>query len=111
MRNKGFFSAAMAILALLAGSSPDLVGNAQPQRSPAEPSQTKPGQQQDVKTFLGTITKSGDKWILEDASKKVTYQLDDQEKAKQYEGRSVKITGSFDVATNTIRVAKIEAAP
>ncbi len=106
MRRMSFFGCA-AILALWA-SDPYLQALAQ--GTLAQPSQAKPGRQQDLKTFVGTITKSGDKWILEDASKKVTYQLDDQERVKQYEGRSVKITGSFDVATNTIRVAQIEVS-
>jgi hypothetical protein len=40
----------------------------------------------------------------------MTYQLDDQSKAKKYEGKEVKVTGSFDANSNTIHVDSIEAA-
>ena len=33
---------------------------------------------------------------------------DDQDRAKQYEGKTVKVTGSLDSSSNTIRVASIE---
>ena len=32
---------------------------------------------------------------------------DDQDKAKQFEGKDVKVEGTLDVATNTIRVSNI----
>jgi hypothetical protein len=59
-------------------------------------------------TFTGRIMKSGSNLVLEDADNKVTYLLDDQEKAKSFEGKSVKVTGQLDVATNTIHIAEIE---
>ena len=43
-----------------------------------------------------------------DPNNKTTYKLDDQEKAKQYVGKNVKVTGTLDAATNTIHVAAIE---
>ncbi len=48
--------------------------------------------------------------MLYDATKKATYQLDDQEKPKDFAGQKVKVTGTYDRATKTIRVEKIEAA-
>jgi hypothetical protein len=59
-------------------------------------------------TFTGKIMKSGDKLVLEDTDSKTTYQLDDQNKAKSFVGKSVKVTGTLDVATNTIHIAEIE---
>jgi hypothetical protein len=36
--------------------------------------------------------------------------LDDQENAKKYDGQQVKITGTFDTASNLIHVTNIQAA-
>ena len=54
--------------------------------------------------------KLGGKFVLYDAAKKATYQLDDQEKPKEFAGQKVKVTGSYDKATKTIHVEKVEAA-
>ena len=41
----------------------------------------------------------------------MTYQLDDQAKAKKYEGKDVKVNGSYNTEQgNTIHVDSIEAA-
>lgn len=66
--------------------------------------------QQATKVFTGKITKDGDRLVLKDASTNMTYQLDDQAKAKKYEGKDVKVNGSFDANSNTIHVDSIEAA-
>jgi hypothetical protein len=39
----------------------------------------------------------------------MSYQLDDQEKAKQFEGKQVKVVGKLDLDTNLIHVENIEA--
>jgi len=62
----------------------------------------------DAQTFNGKITKSGGKFVLKDAATQTTYTLDDQDRAKQYEGKTVKVTGKLDSSSNTIRVASIE---
>ena len=68
-------------------------------------------QQQEVKTFTGKITQTrGGKFVLLDTTNKVSYQLDDQDKAKEYDGQSVKVTGTLDAASNTIHVSSIEPA-
>ncbi len=54
--------------------------------------------------------KMGGKYALYDAAKKATYQLDDQEKPKEFAGQKVKVTGTYDSKTKTIHVEKIEAA-
>ncbi len=58
-------------------------------------------QQQDVKTFTGKITQSKGKFVLQDTTNKVSYQLDDQDKAKQYDGQNVKVKGTLDTGCAT----------
>jgi hypothetical protein len=60
-----------------------------------------------AQTFTGTIVKDGDKYILQAAGTNV-YQLDDQERAKQYEGQQVKIAGTLDASGNRLHVSSIE---
>jgi Protein of unknown function (DUF5818) len=60
-----------------------------------------------AQTFTGTIVKAGDKYILK-ASGTNVYELDDQERAKQYEGKQVKIAGSLGATGNMLHVTSIE---
>jgi uncharacterized protein DUF5818 len=66
-------------------------------------------QQQPVQKFQGTIVKSKDKYILQDKMSGATYQLDNQDKAKEFSGRDVKVTGTLDPSTNTIQISDIQA--
>jgi hypothetical protein len=43
-------------------------------------------------------------------SDNMTYQLDDQARAKEYEGKQVQVTGSLDSGSNTIKVQDIKQA-
>ena len=61
-----------------------------------------------TKIFSGTIVKNGDNFILSDSASKIAYVLDDAEKASQFEGKKVKVTGTVDVASNTIHVESIQ---
>jgi len=54
--------------------------------------------------------KMGGKYVLFDAAKKTTYELDDQQKPVDFAGQKVKVKGTFDKATKTIHVTSIEAA-
>ncbi len=63
---------------------------------------------QKTKIFSGTIIKNGDNFVLSDAANKLSYLLDDAEKASQFEGKKVKVTGTVDVASNTIHVETIQ---
>lgn len=65
-------------------------------------------QQQPAQKFEGTIVKSKDKYILQDKTSGATYQLDNQDKAKGFAGRDVKVTGTLDPSTNTIQVSDIK---
>lgn len=84
-----------------------------PSARPAPPQQheqsaNSPSQQQPAtQSFTGTITKTGDKFVLTVAGG-VTYQLDDQDRAKQYEGKQVKIIGNLDSTSNTLHVSSIQ---
>jgi len=61
-----------------------------------------------AKTFTGQIAVMDGKYVLVSGSD--TFQLDNQEKAKAFDGQNVKVTGTLDAATKTIRVADIQAA-
>jgi len=45
---------------------------------------------------------------LSDTASKISYKLDDAEKASQFEGKKVKVTGTVDVANNLIHVETIQ---
>lgn len=64
-------------------------------------------QASDSQTFTGTIAKLGGKFVLKDSASKSTYALDDQDKAKQFVGKSVQVTGTLDAQSNTIRISSI----
>jgi hypothetical protein len=55
--------------------------------------------------------KSGAKFVLYDAATKTTYELDDQDKAKDLAGQKVSVQGTLNHSTKMIHVDKIEAAP
>jgi len=82
----------------------------QQDRNPASTTSTPMSQATDSQTFTGKIAKASGKYILKDEATKATYSLDDQERAKAFEGKSVKVTGKLDAQTNTIQVAAIEPA-
>jgi hypothetical protein len=87
-------------------SSPD--ATAQQQQQPMQPDNQNAVGTPSEKTFNGTIVKSGNKLVLTAADSKTTYQLDDQQKAKDFLNKSVKVTGVLDTSTGTIRVSAID---
>jgi hypothetical protein len=60
------------------------------------------------RSFVGSITKTGGKFMLHTSG--LDYQLDDQTRAKKFEGKDVKVTGQLDQSSNTITVQSIEPA-
>ena len=74
-------------------------------QSTSTPTSTQPAEQ----SFQGKISESGGSYVLKDSSG-TTYQLDDQKKAKDFSGQSVKVTGNLDSSTNMIRVSSISPA-
>jgi len=59
---------------------------------------------QPASTFLGRILQVEGRFVLRDSSGNDTYLLDDQEQAKTFEGRYVKVTGTLDAKSKTIHV-------
>ena len=66
--------------------------------------------QQSARSFEGKIAKSGDKLVLQETSTQTAYQLDDQDKAKQFQGKNVTVTATLDSNTNTLHVVDINPA-
>jgi hypothetical protein len=73
----------------------------------AQSSQREESQSNPAQTLTGTVVKDGGQYVLK-VSDSTAYRLDDQEKAKQYEGKQVKIAGTLDAAGNTFHVTSIE---
>jgi hypothetical protein len=65
-------------------------------------------QTQDALAFAGRIVKQHGQIVLNDPVTKMSYQLDDQAKAKPYLGKQVKVTGKLEMRSNTIHVDHIE---
>ncbi len=97
--------------------TPPLHAQSQSQEPSAqqEPDQQQPDQpqrEQKAATFVGQIVKAknGQYALLTDKQAGKGYYLDDQKKAQQFDGQNVKVTGTLDVATNTIHVTDIQLA-
>lgn len=80
-------------------------------QSPAAPQASQPpadAQTQESLAFNGRVVKDQGQLVLKDAVTKMTYQLDDQAKAKPYIGKQVKVTGKLEMKSNTIHIEGIE---
>lgn len=102
------------IAAVIAFAASLVVLSAQTRQTPETPSsrtvaaqQPNDMQAQEAKPFSGTIVKEKGQLVLKDSASNMSYQLDDQEKAKQFEGKQVKVTGKLD--GKVIHVENIEA--
>ena len=76
----------------------------QPNQQPGDPGAQGSSQQADVQVFTGVITKVGDKYMLQDSANGTSYDIDQQELAKKYEGQKVRIKGTLDPDGKTIHV-------
>ena len=61
----------------------------------------------ETQTFVGTVAREGEDYVLRDEQKETTYRLDDLQKAPGREGQVVEVSGTLDVDTNTIRVTDL----
>jgi len=89
-------------------SSPEQQGTQPASQSPDSSSsmQNSQGMQNAAgSTFTGTVVKAGGKYVLKTADS--NYQLDDQDKAKQFVGQQVKINGNLDSSTSMIHISDI----
>ena len=60
-----------------------------------------------AQTFTGTVSKEGDGYVLK-VQGPTAYQLDDQDKAKEFDGQKVRVVGTLARDSNMIHVQKIE---
>ena len=107
---KNFLLRSAAALAFVAGLLA-LSAQSDAQQAAQDPNaaqQQNSMQTQDAKPFNGTIMKEKGKLVLKDTAANVSYQLDDQKKAKEFEGKQVKVTGKLDLDTNLIHIDSIE---
>lgn len=86
---------------------PDQQGQQPPAQQPPQANQSPQQSPTQSQTFTGKIVKDGDKYLLR-VSAGTTYQLDDQGSARQYDSKEVKVVGTLDAASNTIRVTRID---
>ena len=97
-----------------ATQTPDAQSTQSPQAQPAQtPEQNAPtapdAQAQTTQTagtqsFTGTIVKSGDKYVFQDADTGNTYDIDHQEEVQKFEGKKVKVHGTLDANAKMIHV-------
>jgi hypothetical protein len=90
---------------------PDNRGGQQsdPKDQPPQESKQPDAEKVTTDSITGTIAKVGNRFVLHVADE-TNYQLDDQKKAKPFEGKRVKVFGTLDRATNLIRVTSIQPA-
>lgn len=101
----------------LSGLGMTLPAQQSPSTLPATPGQEDPAPQQQqtdatnplqsARSFDGRIVRSGDQLILQDGASRTSYKLDDQTKAKEYEGKGVKVMAIMDPTSNTLHVIDI----
>jgi hypothetical protein len=97
---------ALALAFALAWGNP-FVGSARAQNQ-GQQKQQKQDQAQ-TGTFAGTVAKQGDQYVLHDSSGE-TFALDDAERVRPYEGKTVKVTGQLDQRSKVIHVESIVGA-
>jgi hypothetical protein len=86
--------------------APQEPNNAQ---QPDQPQAGSQGENQRQTVMLtGEIQQQNGEYVLSDSG--VNYRLDQQGKAKRFEGQKVKVTGTLDMATNVVHVSQIEPA-
>ena len=62
-----------------------------------------------TKDCIPDCVKAGGAYVLYDATTKTMYELDDQKKPAPFAEQKVKITGTYDKATQTIHITDIRA--
>ena len=96
-----------ALLLSLSVLAPQLTGRPSPPLTQGQQQGAPQANTRQKQKFEGKILRANDRLILEDKTKKVTYELDDQQLSQLFEGKEVKVTGSLDSETNTIAISDI----
>ena len=78
--------------------TPDQAGQTTPQ------ARTESAQSAGVQSFAGTVVKSGDKYVLQDADTGTTYDIDHQDEVAKFEGKRVKVKGTLDASGKMIHI-------
>jgi Protein of unknown function (DUF5818) len=65
---------------------------------------------QSARSFEGRIAKSGGRLVLEDRAAQTSYKLDDQDKARKYLGKNVKVMATMDARSDLLHVIDIVPA-
>lgn len=105
-----FFLGGLVVICALAWGNPytesgSNVAIAQTQDKPQQMPQAQ--DQPKAATFTGTIVQDGAQFLLRGSSGQI-YKLDDQESAKPFAGKTVKVTGQLDEDAKLIHVVSIE---
>jgi uncharacterized protein YdeI (BOF family) len=75
------------------------------QSGPENPdTQVQPSEKAGVQTFTGTIVKSGDKYMFQDAASDNTYDIDHQNVVQKFEGKKVTVHGTLDENSKMIHI-------
>lgn len=104
----------MKLLALLLVGlilSPHASGPGQ-EPTPSDPTaqskqRPEPKSEQAARAFQGRIVKAGHKLVFEESLTRAMYQIDDQDKAKQFQGMNVKVIATMDPNTNLLHIVDI----
>ena len=101
---------ATALACVLAITSVPSTSNLFAQAQTPDPNAQK--DEQKVQTFVGKIVqlKSGVYALLMNEQQGTGVYLDDQDRAKQFEGKNVKVTGTIDVPKGLVHVMDIAAS-
>jgi uncharacterized protein YdeI (BOF family) len=100
---------AMTMPALGQASNKQMPDPQQQPQTQTQSTEASASSQSAEQSFQGKISESQTGYVLKDSAG-VTYQLDDQKKAKDFSGQSVKVTGTLDSSTNMIHVSAISPA-
>jgi uncharacterized protein DUF5818 len=99
--------------ALAIGLAPNLSAHPAQAQNPESNTAQQPAQgekDQKQQAFVGQVIKAqnGKYALLTDKTAGRGYFLDDQTKAKNFDGKTVKVTGTVDSQTKTIHIAEIQ---
>ena len=102
MVRKSLVAALAALLLLLAFAPQVVTANASTETVNAQENG------KSTQVFTGTIVASGEKYLLDDPTNKITYELDDPKKASAFVGKKVRVVGSLDATMKIIHVESVQ---
>jgi Protein of unknown function (DUF5818) len=91
------------------GTAPAPSPDQQPDQQSAQSTGSQVQPDTPKQTIKGIIVRQGEKFVLK-AGDNTTYQLDDQNKARQYRDKQVSVVGVLDPDSNTLHIETIEQA-